>query len=82
MNIGIIGSGHVGGTLGVRWAKNGHSVIFSSRNPQSSEMKQLTAKAGAKSQAATVREAASASEVLLLATPWSAARMTWPVPAA
>jgi hypothetical protein len=74
MNIGIIGSGNVGGTLGVRWAKNGHSVVFSSRNPQSDEMKELTDKAGAKARAATVREAASASEVILLATPWKAGR--------
>jgi predicted dinucleotide-binding enzyme len=74
MNIGIIGSGNVGGALGVRWAKNGHLVVFSSRNPQSIEMAQLTARAGAKARAASVCEAASASEVLLLATPWAGAR--------
>ena len=64
----------VGGTLGVRWAHNGHSVVFSSRNPQSEEMKQLTDRAGAKARAATVREVASASEVILLATVWKARR--------
>lgn len=74
MNIGIIGSRNVGGTLGIRWAKNGHSVVFSSRSPQSSEMNQLLDKAGANARAATVREAASASEVVLLSTPWPAAR--------
>jgi predicted dinucleotide-binding enzyme len=74
MNVGIIGSGNVGGTLGVRWAHNGHSVVFSSRNPQSEEMKQLTDRAGAKARAATVREVASASEVILLATVWKARR--------
>ncbi|MBV6647494.1 MAG: NAD(P)-binding domain-containing protein, partial [Cyclobacteriaceae bacterium] len=31
--IGIIGSGKIGGTLGVHFAKAGHQVMFSSRNP-------------------------------------------------
>src|SRR5581483_11457614 len=74
MNIGIIGSGKVGGTLGVRWAKSGHSVVFSSRNPQSEAKKRLTNKAGGTARPATVREAASASELLLLAAPWKAGR--------
>ncbi len=30
MNIGIIGSGNVGGTLGTRWSELGHRVVFSS----------------------------------------------------
>ena len=37
-------------------------------------MKQLVAKAGATARAATVPEAAASSDVLLLATPWSAAQ--------
>jgi 8-hydroxy-5-deazaflavin:NADPH oxidoreductase len=31
MKIGIIGAGNVGGTLGRRWAQNGHAVCFASR---------------------------------------------------
>ncbi|MGA2737390.1 MAG: NAD(P)-binding domain-containing protein [Bryobacteraceae bacterium] len=34
MKIPIIGSGNVGGTLGVRWAQAGHDVIFGSRHPR------------------------------------------------
>jgi 8-hydroxy-5-deazaflavin:NADPH oxidoreductase len=41
MNIGILGSGNVGGTLGTRWAERGHQVVFSSRNPNFEEMKPL-----------------------------------------
>jgi 8-hydroxy-5-deazaflavin:NADPH oxidoreductase len=70
MNIGIIGSGNVGGTLGRRWSAAGHRVIFSSRNPQSDEMRKLTAETGAAS--ATVADAVQASDVLLFATPWPA----------
>jgi predicted dinucleotide-binding enzyme len=33
MKIGIIGAGNIGGTLGRHWAKVGHEVMFSSRNP-------------------------------------------------
>jgi predicted dinucleotide-binding enzyme len=73
MNIGIIGSGNVGGTLGTRWAQGGHTVVFSSRDPGSQEMKDLIARAGSSARAGSVAEAAGASDVLLLATPWAAA---------
>ncbi|HLK46915.1 MAG TPA: NADPH-dependent F420 reductase [Bryobacteraceae bacterium] len=74
MRIGVIGSGNVGGTLGTRWAKNGHTVVFSSRAPGSREMKQLVDTAGAMARAASVPETAATSEVVLLATPWPASR--------
>ena len=34
LKIGIIGSGHIGGALGVLWAKSGHEILFSSRHPE------------------------------------------------
>ena len=72
MNIGIIGSGNVGGTLGKRWAQNGHLVFFASRDPESANVKQLVASAGAKAKAGTNAECAASSDVLLLSTPWPA----------
>ncbi|MBV8553728.1 MAG: NADPH-dependent F420 reductase [Acidobacteriaceae bacterium] len=72
MKIGVIGSGNVGGTLGSRWAQAGHTVVFSSRDPASEEMKKLLARAGGGARAASVAETAAASDVLLLATPWPA----------
>ena len=69
MNIGIIGSGNVGGALGTRWAQKGHRVVFGSRDPQGNDMKQLVAGAGQNARAATLAEAA-ASDLLLLAMPW------------
>ncbi len=74
MNIGIIGSGNVGGTLGARWAATGHTVLFASRNPDSEEMRGLVARAGGGARAVTAAEAASQSDVVLLATPWPATR--------
>ena len=66
MNIGIVGSGQVGGTLGKRWAAAGYTVAFGSRNPGTAEMRALGA--------VPLREAVAASDVVLVATPWQATR--------
>ena len=29
LHIGVIGSGHIGGTIGGLWVKDGHKVLFS-----------------------------------------------------
>src|ERR1700748_393125 len=34
LKIGIIGSGHIGSTIGSLWVKAGHPVMFSSRHPE------------------------------------------------
>lgn len=34
MKIAILGAGHVGGTLGQKWAAAGHEVVFGVRNPE------------------------------------------------
>jgi hypothetical protein len=49
-------------------------VIFSSRKPDSPEMRALVRKAGTSARAASVGEAVANSDVLLLATPWPATR--------
>lgn len=67
-NIGIIGSGNIGGTLGKHFAKAGHAVMFSSRNPQ--ELHSLAREAGNNALVGTVEEASQFGEVLLLAFPF------------
>jgi predicted dinucleotide-binding enzyme len=69
MNIGIIGAGNVGGTLGARWARNGHSVAFGVRDPNSTESRELLQKAGSGS-VTTMADAAKSGGVLLVSTPW------------
>lgn len=69
MNIAVIGSGNVGGTLGRRWAELGHQVIFGSRDPHSQKVKALLA-ASPQARAATAGDAAAQAEVVALATPW------------
>ena len=74
MNIGILGSGNVGGTLGQRLAQLGHTVTFGSRNPKSAEIETLLQQAGANALAATLPEAVAESDVILVTLPWPATR--------
>jgi len=68
--IGIIGSGHIGGTIGGLWVKAGHPVLFSSRHPD--ELKDLVAGLGELAQAGTVDQAIAFSDVLFIAVPYAA----------
>ena len=70
MKIGIVGSGNVGGTLGTRWAKAGHQVVFGSRDPSGEEMRRLVHEAGPNASATSQQEAAQNSDIVLLSTPW------------
>jgi len=68
--IGVIGSGHIGGTIGGLWIKKGHPVAFSSRHPD--ELKPLVAELGSLARAGTVAEAISFGDVLFIAVPYGA----------
>ncbi|MEL6428015.1 MAG: NAD(P)-binding domain-containing protein [Planctomycetota bacterium] len=71
MNIGIIGGGNVGSALAQRLAGSGHRVTLGLRSPDSSKAVELSQSLGA--DVASVPEAVARSQVVLLATPWSAA---------
>jgi 8-hydroxy-5-deazaflavin:NADPH oxidoreductase len=68
--IGIVGSGHIGGTVGTLWAKAGHPVLFSSRHPET--LKDLVAAAGPNAKAGTPEEALAFGDAVLLAIPYKA----------
>ena len=70
LHIGVIGSGHIGGTVGGLWVKAGHPVLFSSRHP--AELKDLVAGLGPLARAGTVAEAIAFGDVLLVAVPYHA----------
>jgi hypothetical protein len=70
LKIGVIGSGHIGGTIGGLWVKNGHRVLFSSRHPE--ELKDMVAGFGELAQAGTVDQAIAFSDVLFIAVPYAA----------
>src|SRR5579872_1389369 len=63
MKIGIIGAGHIGGSLGELWAARGHDVIYGVR-----------AGSEAPGQKTDIRGAANDAEVVVLAVPGSAAQ--------
>jgi len=70
MKIAIIGAGNVGGTLGGRWAKNGHQVVFGVRNPADPKHKKVLEAAGSNGSLASVKDAAKDAAVVVLTTPW------------
>ena len=72
MKIGILGAGNVGGTLGNAWARKGHDVFFGVPSPKDAKAQELLKTIGARARAGTVSEAAAASDLVVLATPWPA----------
>ena len=68
--IGVIGSGHIGGTIGGLWVKAGHPVLFSSRHPE--ELKDMVEGLGANAQAGTVDQAIAFGDVVFIAVPYKA----------
>jgi 8-hydroxy-5-deazaflavin:NADPH oxidoreductase len=68
--IGIIGSGHIGGTIGGLWVKSGHPVMFSSRHPE--QLKDMVSGLGPLASAGTVAQAAAFGDVVFVAVPYGA----------
>jgi hypothetical protein len=73
MRIAVIGTGNVGATLGRRWARGGHAVIFGTRRPDHEEVRALVGASGAGASAAPPPEAASRADVVVLAVPGQSA---------
>lgn len=71
--VAMIGTGNVGAALGRRFAENGHTIIYGSRNPSAADVRELVAATGNGAAAATQAEAAARAEIVVLAVPWTAA---------
>ena len=76
MRIAILGTGGVGGVLGVKWAVLGHEVTFGSRSPESAKCLDLVSKAGATARVASSATAVHDAEAVVIAVPWSAVTET------
>jgi 8-hydroxy-5-deazaflavin:NADPH oxidoreductase len=70
LKIGIIGSGHIGSTIGTLWVKAGHPVMFSSRHPE--ELAPLVQELGALAKSGTVADAIGFGDVVFIAVPYGA----------
>jgi len=73
MNIGILGTGKMGSSLGKLWAAKGYKIMFGSRTLQKAK---TLAKSIGQAEGGTIAEAAKFGRVVLLATPWRAASET------
>jgi predicted dinucleotide-binding enzyme len=70
IKIATIGAGREGGAIGTLFAKLGHPVMFSARNPD--QLKDLVASAGPTARAGTVADAVAFGDVILLVVPYPA----------
>ncbi|MDQ2680772.1 MAG: NADPH-dependent F420 reductase [Candidatus Eremiobacteraeota bacterium] len=70
MNIGIIGSGHVGSSVGKLLAAKGHRIYYSFSH-DSEKLEQLARESGNESKAEAPYDAVLCSEVVVLSTPWT-----------
>jgi predicted dinucleotide-binding enzyme len=68
MRIGIIGAGRIGGNCAVQFARGGHEVKLSSRNPE--KLEPLAIEIGDAASVGTPAEAADFGEVVVIAVPW------------
>ncbi len=68
--IGIVGSGRIGGTLGILLGKAGYEIFYSSRHPDA--LKDLVRNAGPKARAGTVADAIAFGDAVILSVPLKA----------
>jgi predicted dinucleotide-binding enzyme len=71
MQIGILGSGEVGQTLGLGFAQLGHEVKIGTREPGSDKLKPWLAKAGKRASTGSFEETARFADLAVLATSWN-----------
>jgi NADPH-dependent F420 reductase len=70
--IALIGTGNVGGALGRRFAENGHTIIYGSRDPLAADVVALVNETGHGAIALSPVQATAQSRVVVLAVPWAA----------
>ncbi|MDR3575881.1 MAG: NAD(P)-binding domain-containing protein [Anaerolineaceae bacterium] len=72
MKIGILGAGNIGGTLGAKWAKAGHTLQFGVRDANKAEVQRLLKSLGPKASASSLASAVDFAEVVVFAIPGTA----------
>ncbi len=72
MNITVLGCGNIGGTLGKKWARAGHTLTFGARHPDDAETQKLVQSIGPNASLTSFDEAIPRGAVVLFAIPGSA----------
>src|SRR4051794_40946430 len=70
MNIGIIGTGIVGQTLGKALAGLGHVVKLGSREPNSEKLQEWAVQSGPNASSGNLAETAAFGDLVIVATNW------------
>jgi 8-hydroxy-5-deazaflavin:NADPH oxidoreductase len=71
MNIGIIGTGNMGSSLGKIWAENGHKIMFS-YSRDTTKLEKIASSIGSNASVGTPAEAVKFADVVVLAVPYGA----------
>jgi 8-hydroxy-5-deazaflavin:NADPH oxidoreductase len=71
VNIGVIGSGNMGASMGKIWAAKGHKVLFSFSKDQE-KLRAVAAAAGPNACTGTPAGAVAFGELILFSVPWTA----------
>jgi len=69
LNIAVLGAGHIGGTIGRKWAEAGHNVSFGVTDPGGPKSQALRAELGDKVTIGSAEDALAAGDIVLLALP-------------
>lgn len=68
MNLGVIGAGWLGGTVGGNWARSGHKVMLSSRHP--ARLASAAQRLGDNVSTGKPADAAGLTDIVLLSVPY------------
>ena len=72
MQIAVIGSGNIGGTLAQRWSVAGHAITLGARDPSSPKVTAARGALGDDTRVATPTDAVADADAVLVATPGGA----------
>ena len=70
--VAVIGTGRMGGAVGPRFAEQGHTVVYGSREPNAERVQELAAQTGPGAIATTNADAIAKADIIALALPFSA----------
>ena len=76
--IAIIGTGRMGGAIGIRIAALGYKIIYGSRTPKTEDIETLLVTTGNGASAKTYPEAAQEADIVVVAIPWAPAEKVIP----
>ena len=72
--IAMIGTGDVGSALGIRFAEQGHIIVYGSRTPNDPAVETLVRETGNGARATTQAESVEGADIVVLAIPWAPAQ--------